>query len=230
MPNPSLVESLLARLSSPDRASAMVGDLLEQNLSATSFWWTVSRIVLALTWRWMLGFALAPCFAVLSMFFIATRTMSHAHGLKPWIPLAMNFMLAAMTFGTTTALIISRYGLRHRLAVISVILWTALIVGSLFTPQPHALVVLPVVIGTGLLILLLRKKTRGLTLCVLVPAATFAVIFALLRQVAGTLPLSSGGLSLSLFFSMATLFSLAAQALVLARLHSLLPSTIPACT
>jgi uncharacterized membrane protein (DUF2068 family) len=55
MPKAGLAEWLLAHVSTSQRASEVIGDLLEQKTSPTQFWLTIARIFVALAWRWILG-------------------------------------------------------------------------------------------------------------------------------------------------------------------------------
>ena len=51
----ALAERLLAHVSTSQRASEVIGDLLEQKPTPTQFWLTIARIFVALAWRWILG-------------------------------------------------------------------------------------------------------------------------------------------------------------------------------
>ncbi len=54
-----IAERLLAKLSSSQRASEIIGDLLEQGSSPAAFYSAVLRIIVAMTWLRALGFAAA---------------------------------------------------------------------------------------------------------------------------------------------------------------------------
>jgi len=59
MPRAFIAEWLLTHASTSQRASEIIGDLLEQKPSPAQFWLTIARILVALTWRWILGAVLA---------------------------------------------------------------------------------------------------------------------------------------------------------------------------
>src|SRR5450631_629389 len=87
-----IAEWLITHVSTPQRASEVVGDLLEQNPSTTQFWLTIIRILAALTWRWTLGAFLASIFSAVvlasySLWVIPRRDL--APHFEPWIFWAM---------------------------------------------------------------------------------------------------------------------------------------------
>ena len=69
MPNTIWAEWIIARLSDRDRAASIIGDLLESGgeTNPVWFWWSVAGVVLSLTWRGLVGLAVAyECLSVLS--------------------------------------------------------------------------------------------------------------------------------------------------------------------
>jgi hypothetical protein len=78
MPNARLAEFLLRRATTPGRASAIAGDLLEQYPHRPfRFAVAVARILLALRWRQILGFAAAAVCFLLPVFAFAKFALGY---------------------------------------------------------------------------------------------------------------------------------------------------------
>jgi hypothetical protein len=222
-----IAEWLLTHVSTSQRASEVIGDLLEQKPSPTQFWLTITRILVALTWRWMLGAFLAGLSFVVvlapySLWVAPRRDPAHY---EPWMLWAMYLAAAAVCFGTNTGLAISRYGFRDRLTWMSAAIWAALIVCACCAWMPHVPYVVALLLTAGLAALLLSSATRRLVLCVLAPTAAYAAtaaVFILLSRPT-SIPHTSAGAATNVIFGIVTcLTSIVIEAIVLARLRPVL--------
>lgn len=224
----SVAEWLLAHVSTSQRASEVVGDLLEQKPSLMRFWVTIVRILVALTWRWVLGTSLAALsglVVVAPYSLIVKSRWNLAHPQYGAQILAMYLALAAVCFGTNTGLTISRYGFRDRLPWMSASVWVAFIVCSCCAWMPHADKVMALVLAGGLATLLVSSATRPLVLCVLAPTAAYAAsasVFILVSQPT-SIPHTSAAATPNVIFGIVTfLTSIVVEGKVLARLRPVL--------
>lgn len=224
----SVAEWLLAHVSTSQRASEVVGDLLEQKPSLMRFWVTIVRILVALTWRWILGTSLAALsglVVVAPYSLIVKSRWNLAHPQYGAQILAMYLALAAVCFGTNTGLTISRYGFRDRLPWMSASVWVAFIVCSCCAWMPHADKVMALVLAGGLATLLVSSATRPLVLCVLAPTAAYAAsasVFILVSQPT-SIPHTSAAATPNVIFGIVTfLTSIVVEGKVLARLRPVL--------
>lgn len=224
----SVAEWLLAHVSTSQRASEVVGDLLEQKPSLMRFWVTIVRILVALTWRWVLGTSLAALsglVVVAPYSLIVKSRWNLAHPQDGAQILAMYLALAAVCFGTNTGLTISRYGFRDRLPWMSASVWVAFIVCSCCAWMPHADKVMALVLAGGLATLLVSSATRPLVLCVLAPTAAYAAsasVFILVSQPT-SIPHTSAAATPNVIFGIVTfLTSIVVEGKVLARLRPVL--------
>lgn len=224
----SVAEWLLAHVSTSQRASEVVGDLLEQKPSLMRFWVTIVRILVALTWRWVLGTSLAALsglVVVAPYSLIVKSRWNLAHPQYGAQILAMYLALAAVCFGTNTGLTISRYGFRDRLPWMSASVWVAFIVCSCCAWMPHADKVIALVLAGGLATLLVSSATRPLVLCVLAPTAAYAAsasVFILVSQPT-SIPHTSAAATPNVIFGIVTfLTSIVVEGKVLARLRPVL--------
>jgi|SRR5215472_3445206 len=119
MPNAALAEWLIARFTDGSRAASAVGDLLEltPERGCFWFWWCIARIILSLTWRRLLAFAVA----YLSLAFVYTlsfrvllplRETLEAHNLHY---LALSVAPFSAFVAAATAYVAICYGLRGEL-------------------------------------------------------------------------------------------------------------------
>src|SRR5580693_1535270 len=95
-----LAEWLLARVSTRQRASEIIGDVLEQpNQSATAFWFTVMHIVVVLSWRWTLGLVAAFFSWLIAFapyrFFVGSKHHAPNH-FETWMVWANLFLMASI--------------------------------------------------------------------------------------------------------------------------------------
>jgi hypothetical protein len=227
MPKALFAEWLLKRVSSPQRAFEIIGDLIEQNTSQTRFWFTIIRILLAFTWRWAFGFVLAGLLAIVLLvpFTLSVIPKRDSVQLHPWMLLAACLAAAAISVGTTMALAICRYGLRDRLTWMSFCIWATLIVCTSLAWLPHASLFVALLLGAGAITPLLSSKTRGLFLCVVVPTVAYAATSAVFIQLSRFtyIPHTSATTATNIVFGLATwLISLVIDAIVLARLRPIL--------
>jgi hypothetical protein len=229
-----VAEWLLAHVSTSQRASEVIGDLLEQKTSPTQFWFTIASVFFALTWRWILGAFLAGLsgFVVLAPYSLLVKPRWNLAHQEPWVLWAMYLAAAAVCFGTNTGLAISRYGFRDRLTWMSAAIWATLIACASCAWMPNAPYVITLLLTAGLAALLLSSATRRLALCVLAPttayAATFTVFIVLSRPT--SIPHMSAGAATNVIFGIVTfLTSIAIEGIVLARLRpALLGPTVSA--
>src|ERR1700722_7536443 len=224
-----VAEWLLTHVSTSQRASEVVGDLLEQKTSFMQFWLTIARIWVALTWRWTFGALLAALSGLIvvapySLFVNPRWNLTQPHT-EPWMLWAMYLALAAVSFGTNTGLSVSRYGFRDRLTWMSAAIWVILIACACCAWMPYAPYVVALLLTAGLSALLLFSATRRLVLCVLAPTAAYAAtsaVFILLSRPT-SIPHTSAGAPANVVFGIATcLTSIVIEAVVLARLHPVL--------
>lgn len=223
-----IAEWLITHVSTSQRASEVVGDLLEQNPSTTQFWLTITRILAALTWRWTLGAVLAVLFSFVvlapySLWVVPRRELAHHY--DPWIFWAMFLAAAAVCFGTTTGLVVSRYGFHDRLSWMSAAIWAVLIAASCSTWMPHAFYVTALLLTAGLTALLLSSATWRHVVCVLAPTAVYAAtnaVFILLSRPT-SIPHMPAGAPANVIFGIVTcLTSFVIEAIVLARIRPVL--------
>jgi hypothetical protein len=91
-----LAETLLSVFGGRERASEIVGDLLEQHgSSAAGFWWAVLAIVFAKTWRWMA----AIITAAVSMLFILRKYVALFQRVSAHEKVALTWGVAWMLAG-----------------------------------------------------------------------------------------------------------------------------------
>lgn len=224
-----IAEWLLTHVSTSQRASEVVGDLLEQKTSLIQFWLTIARILVALTWRWIFGAFLAGLsgFVVLAPYSLLVKprwNLTHPH-YEPWMLWAMYLAAAAVCFGTNTGLAVSRYGFRDRLTWMSAAIWAILIACACCAWMPHAPYVVALLLTAGLAGLLRSSATRRLVFCVLAPTAAYAVTSAafILLSRPTSIPHTSAGAATNVIFGIVTfLTSIVIEAIVLARLRPVL--------
>lgn len=229
MREPKFAERLLGLAVTSQAASAIVGDLLEQNASPTRFWFTVARILFSLTWRWILGFLLAPLFYFIGVQPVLNSLMRrHDFAPKqPWVIALLYLLVAVMDFSTNTALAVARYGVRDRLTWMSAAVWGTLIGCCSMVWVPGARTTIAVLLPSALAILLLARSTRSLILCVTIPVAAYVATSELLFAIFLATPFhrQSAGMLPHLIFGLATpLFSIIVESFVLARLYSSRPA------
>ena len=228
-----LAEWLLKNASTPRRASEIVGDLIEQNMSEFSFWLATTRILVALTWRWMLGFIVAGACALVVV--VPYRLIVHPKWRlplpqehEPWVLWALYLSLGAWCFGTNTGLTAARYGIRDCLTWISAALWVTLTIcacGAWLPGAPHAIFV---VLLLGVATLLLFRVTRRSFLSVLAATASYAASSAFFIMLFRWTSIHdiSGTFGNSIFRFVAYITSVGIEAAVLARLRRIPSDTI----
>jgi hypothetical protein len=224
LPKSPIAEWLLTRVTSPKRSSEIIGDLIEQNTSRIAFYFAISRILIAFTWRWILGFALAGICAALVIvpYQLSVVPRSNLGRFESWVPWATYLSVAAVCFGTNTGLAISRYGFRDRLAWMSAALWLTLTVSSCASWVPYAPLIVTLLLIAGMAALFLFRATRALFVCVLVSTAAFAAtsaVFILLSRLT-SIPYTPASNTTNVIFGVTTcMTSIVIEAMVLARLR-----------
>ena len=226
MPNAKFAEWLLTRASTPQRGSEIVGDLIEQNMSDFSFWLTTTRIFVALSWRWVLGFILASACALVVV--VPYRLIVHPRWRlplpqehEPWVLWALYLSLGAWCFGTNTGLTAARYGVRDRLTWISAAFWVTLTICACCAWLPGAPHSIFVVLLLGVTTPLLSRATRRPLLSVLVATASYAAssaFFIMLLRWTSILGIA-GTSGILTFRVVAYITSVGIEAAVLARLQ-----------
>jgi hypothetical protein len=225
MHSANLAQWLLARVSTPEHSSSIVGDLLEEHMSPPRFWLSIIRVMFALTRRWILaiGFSAASFFVVqfpYSLIVQPRRDLAHP---QPWIHWATYLVAGAACIGTSTAIAASLYGMRDGLTRICAATWALIIASALCAWLPYA----PWIIVSLLTVTCaaLLAATRGLMLCALMSAAAYALtyegLFLLLeRVVQGINPQTVAGVALETTLGISTwLASIFTAAFVLTRLR-----------
>jgi hypothetical protein len=174
-----LAQWLLSRVSTQERASAVVGDLLESHISAAHFWRSIIRVLFAHTWRWVLaiGLSAASFFVVLFPYsFIVQPRRDFAHP-QPWMAWAMYLFGAAACIGTSTAIAASLYGTRNHLTRICAAIWALLIASAFCVWLPDAPRIIVSLLAATCAAALLAASTRGFMLCALMSAAAYALTY-----------------------------------------------------
>jgi uncharacterized membrane protein YwzB len=185
MPEKQLAQWLLQRVSSRERASEMIGDLLEQYRDApVRFNLAVAQVFVAHAWRWAVGIVVA-IFSLLipiPLFnHIATRRLLLAFQgneviTHHWMLWASAFLFISIRFWSLTALSLVRYGIRDRLTQISVFLALVTTSAACFAWLPHATYVIPVMALLLILLLILHPNFRRPAIC---GACAFGAAFAI---------------------------------------------------
>jgi hypothetical protein len=226
-------EWLLTQASTPERASEVVGDLLEQKTSTAQFWLTIVRIWVALTWRWILGAILAGLsgLIVLAPYWLLVKPRWNLAQPRPepWMLWAMYIAAAALCLGTHTGLAVSRYGVRDGLTRMSAMIWATLTVCACCAWMPRAALITTLLLAIALVTLLVSKTTRRIALCVLASTAAYAATSALfiLLSRPTSIPHASAGATTNVLFGVVTfLASIVIEAMVLARLRPVLLGSI----
>jgi hypothetical protein len=175
----TLAQWLLARISTPDRASAVVGDLLEQHISTVRFWLTVIRVGFALTWRWILaiGLSAASFFVFLLPYSVIVQPRRDFSHPQSWMTWAMYLFGAATCIGTSTAVAASLYGMRDQLTKMCATVWILVVASAFAVWLPNAQWIIVSLLSATCVVMLSASRTRGLLLCALASAAAFALTY-----------------------------------------------------
>jgi hypothetical protein len=171
---------LLTRISTPERASAIVGDLLEEHARGLGFWLAVLRVGFALTWRWMLAVALAGASFLVVLMPYRLMVAPHRDFMhpEPWMTWAMYLVGAASCLGTSTAIAACLYGLQNRLTAMCAVLWLLAIAACVLTAQAaHATWMIAGGLGVVGCVMLMAGKTRETFLCAMGSAAAYGAAY-----------------------------------------------------
>jgi hypothetical protein len=177
-----LAEALLNIFAGRERASEIVGDLLEQHgSSAAAFWWAVLAIVFAMTWRWMAAIITAAL-STLFMFtkyiglFILPKYLADFQYHSPHETIALTgraWMLAGLCAWSVVMLNVFRFGVRDRLNGVGFGMTVLLVASACFVWSPYAIYVAPVVVAMYVALCFARRSLRAPFLCVLASALTY---------------------------------------------------------
>src|SRR6185312_13493476 len=115
MDKSNIAEWIVARVSDRPRASAVVGDLLEQSGgSLPAFWFAVSRVVIAMSWRWAAGTIAAFVSVPATYWFYGHFTVremlicfSTHHHREAWMTWATYLFLSSMCVYSAAAISVS---------------------------------------------------------------------------------------------------------------------------
>lgn len=187
MSNFSLLEWLLARLSSRQRAAEVVGDCLEQGLTSNELWRVVSRLASALLVRRVIEIAFATASAVsvvlLYCLYVVPKWKLPHH--ESWAIWSVRLGAVALCLGINAGLTASHNGMRDRLTRISVFVWLTVTACTCVTWLPNAIFGIAAVFMVGTIILLWTRDTRNTFLCAIAStlalATTFAIFFLFSR-------------------------------------------------
>lgn len=119
----NFAEGILTPLCGRQRASEVVGDLLEErSAGAASFWWMLLRVVFAMSWRWPVAIitaALSILFALVKYIAFFQSTQSLPQGT---IQLARgaDCMLACACVWSVVVLNTFRFGFRNKVNSVGV--------------------------------------------------------------------------------------------------------------
>jgi hypothetical protein len=212
-----LAEALLNIFAGRERASEIVGDLLEQHGSgAAAFWWAVMAIVFAMTWRWMA----AIITAAVSMLFILTKYVAlfqpdPAHEKIP-LTWGVAWMLAGLCAWSVVMLNVFRFGVRDRLNGVGFGVAVLFVASACFVRSPYSIYVAPVVVAMYVALCFDRRSLRAPFLCVLASALTYVGAFVFLMRFLRN-PESSSPRLLAVEFFGFWFLSFVAEAWVLTR-------------
>jgi hypothetical protein len=181
-----LAQWLLARVSTEQRASEIIGDILEQpNRSVAAFWFTVIRIVFALSWRWMLGLVAAFCSWLIAFapyrFFVGSKHHAPLH-FESWMVWANWLLMASIGLWSLTALTSFRYGMRDSLTRISVALSLILTASACFAWLPFATYCITGTLTVGLSFFLFHHSLRRPLFCILCASSALVLTFYFLAR------------------------------------------------
>jgi hypothetical protein len=231
MPKTALPEWILARFVGHDRASVILGDLLE--ISTTRgclwFWSAYARTLITLGWRTPVAFLCAYYFSF--SYWSITARYASMHWLFRWVPLAgsdyrMPFWqhhlqplvsVLSMLFGLNFLLpfVLVRFGLRDRLTQLASILFLV----SLPASSNRLLLLMPMEILAVIAVVLalcLRDWRRPM----IVLAAALTLSYAIVEGFVSFLRESDGSVVWSHRLSVdAVLLQIAAAAVVCSLLH-----------
>jgi hypothetical protein len=173
----TFAERLLALLSTRQRASAIVGDLLEQNLTGSTFVAAVLgiafRSVLRSISHFVSAFACFLCVIALYCLYVVPRWKLPHH--ESWVVWSVCFAGLSLCLATATGLSASRYGIHDRLTRGTAWSWLLVTASACLAWLPHVLFgIVPALVA--LIIYLLRHASaRRLLRGVIAPAAAFSV-------------------------------------------------------
>ena len=165
---------LLQRVSTRDRASEMVGDLMEQYRDApVRFNLAVAQLFVAHAWRWVAGIVVALFSMVIpvpAFQHIATRRLLLMHRRHEvithhWMLWGSAFLFISVCIWSLTAMSLFRYGVRDRLTQISGFLALVMTSAACFAWLPNATYVIPVVALLLILLLILHPNFRRPAIC-----------------------------------------------------------------
>jgi len=198
MDKSNIAEWIVARVSDRPRASAIVGDLLEQSGgSLAAFAFAVSRVLVAMTWRWAAGgmAAFASIFAT-SWFYthFTIREMligsSTHHHREAWMMWATILFFISMCVCTQAAISVFVYGFQDRVTRTSTLFAAALIASNATIWMPHAILVIPLTLLLIASCFLFDTESRRALLVVSFTGMAYATTLMLFRYVAFRLFLS----------------------------------------
>ncbi len=140
MSNASVSEQILALLSSRERASEVVGDLLEQGLTGGVFRAAILRVAFRLLLRWVAGLwsALACSISVVALYclYVVPKWKLPQH--ETWVVWSVRGAGASFCLATVVGLAASHYGIRDRLTRMSVLVWLSITASTCLAWLPHA--------------------------------------------------------------------------------------------
>jgi len=232
----TVAEHLLTPITGHARATEIVGDLLEANPSATAFWFSITRIALAYTWRWLVAIPVAMFSVLLALkpyaIFVVEpwvrqidRDVKPMHyGVQP-APLAMQIggaiAIIGMCLWTVAALTLIRYGVRSALTRLSCLLSVVFTVGACAIEQPHAVIAAPVLLMASTGVVLMYAPSRRPLACIVAAGASFFFGFLVLGVMMdfGLTHLRSSGKLLVFTGFGAYVASFAMESVVLSRIR-----------
>ncbi len=186
------LESVLACLCGRQRASEVIGDLLEQHdLASLSFASEVVGVAFALVWRSLAGAVLA----MLAGMLFVTRFIDYAqvHGLLPsqesgWQYWSVKLMMAAVCVLSTAILSAVQTAWRDRVTVTAASVAGMLTASACLAWSDAAAYLVPSFLVVGLGALLAMSRARMAAACVAVASITFAGLFVGAMQLMGFFP------------------------------------------
>lgn len=159
-----LAEFVLARIMARSRAAEIVGDALEQGGSSVAFWWTIARVLFAMTWRWFVAVPamLLVMVAAFSPFRNLVLVPLQREAQLPaqilpaaphWLVWGGSLALAGMCLWSVAVLALCLFGWRERAVRVCITMAAVTTAASCMTKLPHAAVsvALLLVLTAGLL-------------------------------------------------------------------------------
>ena len=198
-------EGVLTLLCGRQRASEIVGDLLEQqNAGSASFWWMLFRVVFAMSWRWPVAIitaAMSILFALVKYVAFFQGNQSLRGGMSP-LSWGVECMLACACVWSVVVLNTFRFGFRNYINSAGIgmtVLLAVMACLELYPWVPWVMSIAPVAVLAYAGLCLSRRSLRAPFCCVVASAVSYAGAFYVFMHLMSRPPLSPRLLALEFF-------------------------------